>query len=116
MTSRFGKRNRSSSKLENSYSGDQTTPSRSTATLKKTKDFEKALEERDKTIARQAERIGELEKELESRRRFIDDLTAERNDLRRKNATLVSKLAEISRKQSVSSFTTFPSPPRLPRR
>lgn len=109
MTSRFGRRNRSSSKLDAYPPGDQATP-------KRNRDLEKALEERDKKIAEQEDKIRELTIELERRKRLVEALTADRNDLRQKNASLVNKLAELSRKQSVSSFTTLPSPPRLPRR
>ena len=111
MTSRFGKRNRSSSKLDHgAYSPNPGEQSR------KIKDLEKALEEKDKTIAELQERVKELCSELERRKQFIDVLTSERNALRQKNASLVGKLAELSRKQSVSSFTTLPSPPELPKR
>ena len=113
MTSRFGKRNRSSSKLEQSggYSsssaGDQS---------KRIRDLEKSLEEKDKTIAGLEEKIKELSSELERRKHLTDVLTSDRDALRQKNASLVGKLAELSRKQSVSSFTTLPSPPELPKR
>lgn len=111
MTSRFGKRNRSSSKLDHSaYSPNPGEQSR------RIKDLEKSLEEKDKTIAELQEKVKELSSELERRKEFTDVLTSERNALRQKNASLVGKLAELSRKQSVSSFTTLPSPPELPKR
>ena len=109
MTSRFGKRNRSSSKLSDSYSSSEDQN-------RKIKDLEKSLEEKDKTIAGLEEKIKELTRELEHRKQFVDVLTSERNALREKNASLIGKLAELSRKQSVSSFTTLPSPPELPKR
>ena len=109
MTSRFGKRNRSSSKLDQSYSSSEDQS-------RKIKDLEKSLEEKDKTIAGLEEKIKELTRELEHRKQLVDVLTSERNALRQKNASLVGKLAELSRKQSVSSFTTLPSPPELPKR
>ena len=104
MSNLKGRRNRSSSKLETS---DQS---------KKIKELEKALEERDRTIAGLKEKIGVLSSDLEHRKQCVDNLTSERNDLRQKNAALIGKLAELSRKQSVSSFTTLPNPPDLPKR
>jgi chromosome segregation ATPase len=112
MTSRFGKRNRSSSKLldQGGYSPNPGEQSR------KIKELEKLLGEKDKTIAGLEEKVKALSYELEHRKEFTDVLTSERNALRQKNASLVGKLAELSRKQSVSSFTTLPSPPELPKR
>ena len=108
MTSRFGKRNRSSSKLSESFTaGDQS---------KKIRELEKALDAKDEIIAGLETKVKELTRELEHRKRLVDDLTIERNALRQKDASLVGKLAELSRKQSVSSMNSFPSPPRLPRR
>lgn len=112
MTSRFGKRNRSSSKLN----GDSSPTNGNGTAAKRIKELEVALQERDKTIAEQKDKIKELSSEVEYRKRLVDDLTVERNALRQKNSSLVGKLAELSRKQSVSSFTTLPSPPRLPKR
>ena len=104
---RFGRKNRSSSKLgAEDASGDPT---------KRIKELEKALEERDKTIAEQKDKIKELSNEIDYRKRLVDDLTEERNALRRKNSNIVGKLAELSRKQSVSSFMSS-SPPQLPKR
>lgn len=108
MAGRFTKRNRSSSKLSESFtSGDQS---------RRVRELEKALEEKDSIIAGLEAQVKELTRELEHRKRLVDDLTLERNALRQKDATLVGKLAELSRKQSVSSYNAFSSPPRLPKR
>lgn len=109
MAGRFTKRNRGNSKLSESFtSGDQS---------RRIKDLVKALEEKDSIIAGLEARVKELTRELEHRKRLVDDLTLERNALRQKDASLVGKLAELSRKQSVSSYiAAFPSPPQLPKR
>ena len=109
MAGRFNKRSRASSKLSESFtSGDQS---------RKIKELVKALEQKDSIIAGLEAQVKELTRELEHRKRLVDDLTLERNALRQKDASLVGKLAELSRKQSVtSSYGAFPSPPRLPKR
>ena len=67
------------------------------------------------------ERIRELEQllkekdeQLEHWRQIIEKLKKERGELRDRNSSLVNKMAEITRKQSVASFNN--SPPRLPAR
>ncbi len=70
----------------------------------KLQELEMLLSQRDDTVA-------DLEKKLSVQLQMVKKLHRERNELRSKNASLVCKLAEVSRKHSVaaSNNTTPPS-------
>ena len=62
-------------------------------------------------LALKDETIQDLEKRLTEQLLTVKKLRKERDELRNKNASLVGKLAEVSRKNSVAGFT----PPMMPR-
>ena len=67
------------------------------------------LRELESKLARRDATIAELERKLGE---HLQKLRRERDELRDKNASLVGKLAEVSRKQSLTNMTP---PPNLPR-
>lgn len=73
------------------------------------RELESMLAERDAEVANLQGRLAE---QGESHSMSIKKLRKERDELRNKNAALVGKLAEVSRKQSITNIT----PPVLPRR
>ena len=86
MTTRWKNRGRSSSR---------------TFLQEKIQELECLLQHRDESIA-------DLDKKLSEQIQTVKKLRRERDELRSKNASLVTKLAEVSRKNSVASIT----PPR----
>lgn len=68
------------------------------------------VEELECLLASRDETIAELEKKLSDQLESVKKLRRERDELRSKNASLVVKVAEVSRKHSIANNT-----PPLPR-
>jgi uncharacterized coiled-coil protein SlyX len=64
-------------------------------------------------LAQRDETIADLQKKLTEQLQTVKKLRRDRQELRDKNASLVGKLAEVSRKHSVAS--TSLTPPTQPR-
>lgn len=69
------------------------------------------IQELEYLLTLREETVTDLEKRLSEQLLTVKKLRRERDELRDKNASLVGKLAEVSRKQSIASIT----PPVLPR-
>lgn len=65
-------------------------------------------------LAQKDETITDLKKKLAEQLQVAKKLRRDREELRNKNASLVGKLAEVSRKHSCANIfnTTPPTPPR----
>lgn len=72
---------------------------------------DRQLRELETQLALRDATIADLEKILDGQIQSVKKLRRERDELRDKNASLVGKLAEVSRKQSLTNTT----PPNLPR-
>ena len=86
------------------------------------KQLERVVEEQEEQIDELRGRIENQQSNLAHRMQCIEKLQRERGELRKQNADLVAKVAELSRRQSVTSqgsggspSLTRSSPPRLPR-
>lgn len=78
-------------------------PGHNSATLEATvQHLERQLKERDNQIAQLEERICNQEKLLQHRLQCMERLKKERDELRKTNAVLIGKTAELSRKQSIA--------------
>lgn len=84
------------------------------------KQLERVVEEQEEQIDELRGRIENQQSNLAHRMQCIEKLQRERDELRKQNADLVLKVAQLSRRQSVSSGGASPSltrvsPPQLPR-
>ena len=70
------------------------------------------IQELELLLAQRDEKVAELEQRLAEKQQSVQKLRRERDELRNKNAALVGKLAEVSRKQSVASSNGTPPFPR----
>ncbi len=61
------------------------------------------------------EKITQLEENIKSQDEHVRCMKRERDDLRKQNAMLIGKTAELSRKQSVGSFGSPPGQPGFSR-
>lgn len=66
-------------------------------------------------LTQKDETIADLEKRMTEQVQAVKKLRRDREELRDKNAALVGKLAEVSRKNSVAIFSTGNTPPTQPR-
>ena len=66
--------------------------------------LESLLKERDEKIIELEAKVQAQEKLLEHRLGCMERLQRERDELRRTNASLIEKTAELSRKQSISGY------------
>lgn len=75
-------------------------------------DLQQKVQELEAQLSRRDADIAELESKLEQQQLSVKKLRRERDELRSKNASLVGKLAEVSRKNSIQNCTP---PMNLPR-
>lgn len=69
------------------------------------------IQELECLLANRESTITELERKLAEHLLTVKKLRRERDELRSKNALLVGKLAEVSRKNSVHTFSSNSTPP-----
>ena len=74
--------------------------------------LEAALRERDEEIERMRTKVEDQESLLARRAQMVSKTMKERDELRKQNAELILKLAQVGRRQSFSSSGS-PSPPTL---
>ena len=79
-------------------------PTHSQQTTAIIEQLESSLREKDAKIKELEERLQSQEKQLEHRLLCMERLQRERDELRKTNASLIEKTAELTRKQSVGSF------------
>lgn len=70
------------------------------------KQLEAQLEERDEEIEKMRTRIEDQQSLLAHRWQCIERLQQERDELRKHNSRLVAKLAEVTRRNSISAATS----------
>ena len=86
------------------------------------KQLEKLVEDQEEQIDELRGRVENQQSNLAHRMQVIEKLQRERDELRKQNADLVAKVAQLSRRQSVTAGSSSPStnrsrtsPPQLPR-
>ena len=86
------------------------------------KQLEKLVEDQEEQIDELRGTIENHQSTLAHRMQVIEKLQRERDELRKQNAELVNKVAQLSRRQSVTAGSSSPSinrsrnsPPQLPR-
>ena len=88
------------------------------------KQLEKLIEDQEEQIDELRGRVENQQSNLAHRMQVIEKLQRERNELRKQNADLVAKVAQLSRRQvqSITAGSSSPStnrsrtsPPQLPR-
>lgn len=67
--------------------------------------LQQKLQEMESLLVRKDETIADLESRLTEQLLAVKKLRRERDELRNKNASLVVKLAEVSRKNSINNAT-----------
>ena len=77
--------------------------------------LESLLRQKDEKIGELEEKLRTQETLLEHRLNCMERLQKERDELRKTNAALIEKTAELTRKQSVGSFGSPSRPPRVSR-
>lgn len=68
------------------------------------------LQELEFLLTQKDETITDLEKRLAEQLQTVKKLRRDREELRNKNASLVGKLAEVSRKNSIANITVTTPP------